>query len=125
MKRLHPKRGKEVIEAINIIPRYGGALIHHCWSSCLSYAHCGHGLCGSHLLCELTLIVDANGYCRAKKMKSLLQEACKAVSKSRIKCLTNGYNPLLAIQMALDGDAILNRRELLQKMFSFSEPELR
>jgi transposase len=50
LKFLHRKRGTEAIEAINIIPRYGGAIIHDCWSSYLSYHHCGHGLCGSHLL---------------------------------------------------------------------------
>ena len=62
LKRLHRKRGKEAIEAIDIIPRYGGVIIHDCWASYLSYAHCGHGLCGSHLLRELTFIVESNGY---------------------------------------------------------------
>jgi len=28
LKFLHRKRGKEAIESINIIPRYGGAIIH-------------------------------------------------------------------------------------------------
>ncbi len=60
LKRLHRKRGKEAIEAIDIIPRYGGVIIHDCWASYLSYAHCGHGLCGSHLLRELTFIVESN-----------------------------------------------------------------
>jgi len=54
LKRLHPKRGLEAIEDIGIIPRYGGVVIHDCWQSYLSYEHCGHGLCGSHLLRELT-----------------------------------------------------------------------
>ncbi|VAW90022.1 hypothetical protein MNBD_GAMMA18-2144, partial [hydrothermal vent metagenome] len=36
LKFLHPKRGKAAIEAINIIPRYGGVIIHDCWSSYLS-----------------------------------------------------------------------------------------
>ena len=46
LKFLHRKRGTEAIESINIIPRYGGAIVHDCWSSYLSYHHCGHGLCG-------------------------------------------------------------------------------
>jgi len=33
LKILHAKRGKEAIEHINIIPRYGGVIIHDCWSS--------------------------------------------------------------------------------------------
>ena len=88
LKRLHRRRGTEAIKDINIIPRYGGVIIHDCWASYLSYDHCGHGLCGSHLLRELTFIVDANGYCRAKNMKRVLQETCKSVSSRNEKCLS-------------------------------------
>ncbi|WP_404360868.1 IS66 family transposase [Methylotuvimicrobium sp. KM1] len=88
LKFLHRKRGKEAIESINLIPRYGGAIIHDCWSSYFAYQHCGHGLCGSHLLRELTFIVDAHDYRWAKQMKRLLQETCVTVSKSADKKLT-------------------------------------
>ena len=87
LKKLHQKRGKKAIEDINIIPRYGGTIIHDCWASYLSYMHCGHGLCGSHLLRELTFIIDSNGYLWAIKIKKLLQEACKKVAKF---CLLHG-----------------------------------
>lgn len=89
LKVLHRKRGTEAIEAINIIPRYGGVIIHDCWSSYLSYHHCGHGLCGSHLLRELTFIVEANDYAWARHMKRLLQESCAKVSKSPEKRLSD------------------------------------
>ena len=89
LKFLHRKRGKEAIEAITIIPRYGGTIIHDCWSSYWSYHHCGHGLCGSHLLRELTFIVDTNGYAWARHMKRLLQETCAQVSKAKEKKLTD------------------------------------
>lgn len=89
LKFLHPKRGKDAIEAINIIPRYGGVIIHDCWSSYLSYRHCGHGLCGSHLLRELTFIVESNGYAWARNIKRLLQETCVKVSKREEKRLTD------------------------------------
>lgn len=87
LKRLHRKRGLEAIEHINIIPRYGGVIIHDCWASYLSYDHCGHGLCGSHLLRDLTFIVESNGYPWARNMKRLLQETCVAVSASPNKKL--------------------------------------
>ena len=90
LKFLHPKRGGEAIEAIGIIPRYGGVVIHDCWASYLAYDHCGHGLCGSHLLRELTFIVDANGYAWAANMKRLLQENCVIVAKRKNKKLTPG-----------------------------------
>ena len=88
LKFLHPKRGGEAIEAIGVIPRYGGVVIHDCWASYLSYDHCGHGLCGSHLLRELTFIVEANGYGWAANMKRLLQETCIIVAKRESKKLT-------------------------------------
>jgi len=87
LKFLHRKRGKEAIESINIIPRYGGVIIHDCWSSYFSYKHCGHGLCGSHLLRELTFIAESNNYRWALNMKRLLQETCRKVSKSTEKKL--------------------------------------
>jgi transposase len=90
LKFLHPKRGCEAIEAIGIIPRYGGVAIHDCWASYLAYDHCDHGLCGSHLLRELTFIVDTNGYAWAVNMKRLLQETCHRVSKRKRKKLTQG-----------------------------------
>lgn len=89
LKFLHRKRGKEAIESINIIPRYGGAIIHDCWSSYFSYQDCSHGLCGSHLLRELTFIVEANQYRWANNMKRLLQESCVEVSKSSDKKLSD------------------------------------
>ena len=87
LKFLHRKRGLEAIEDIHIIPRYGGVIIHDCWASYLSYTHCGHGLCGSHLLRELTFIVESNDYAWARNMKCLLQQTCKKVSQSEQKKL--------------------------------------
>lgn len=71
LKFLHRKRGAEAIRSIDIIPRYGGAIIHDCWASYLSYDHCDHGLCGAHLLRELTFIIDAHDYAWARHMKRL------------------------------------------------------
>ena len=89
LKFLHRKRGTEAINDINIIPRYKGTIIHDCWASYLSYSGCRHGLCGSHLLRELTFIVDSNDYAWAKNMKKLLQRTCKAVSQGKNKKLSD------------------------------------
>ena len=89
LKFLHQKRGKEAIENIGIIPHYGGVIIHDCWSSYLSYTHCDHGLCGSHLTRELTYVIEANDYAWARNMKRLLLETCIKVSKSEKKRLTD------------------------------------
>lgn len=88
LKFLHPKRGLEAIEDIGIIPRYGGVVVHDCWASYLSYDHCSHALCGSHLLRELTFIVDSNNYAWAANMKALLQQTCARVSNRKTRKLT-------------------------------------
>jgi transposase len=88
LKFLHPKRGKEAIEEIGIIPRYGGVIIHDCWSSYFSYEHLVHALCGSHLLRELTFIFESNAYRWAKNMKRLLKQTCAIVSRRKTKKLT-------------------------------------
>ncbi len=94
-KFLHPKRGREAIEDIGVIPRYGGVVIHDCWASYFAYDHCDHGLCGSHLLRELVFIIDTNGYNWATNMKRLLQETCARVAQRKRKKLTrNEYKNL-------------------------------
>jgi transposase len=87
LKFLHPKRGQEAMHAIGVIPRYGGVMIHDCWASYLAYEHCGHGLCGAHLLRELTFIVEAQGYAWAAHMKRLLQQTCARVSARKTRML--------------------------------------
>jgi transposase len=89
LKFLHHKRGAEAIEAINIIPRYGGTIIHDCWASYLAYKHCGHGLCGAHLLRELTFVIQTNHYRWAVNIKRLLQQTCAELAKSPNKRLTD------------------------------------
>ncbi len=46
---------------------------------------CSHQLCGSHLLRELTFVVEAT----ARLMKSLLREICHKVNKSASKTLND------------------------------------
>ncbi|WP_419652218.1 IS66 family transposase, partial [Thiolapillus sp.] len=81
-----PKLAKESV--YSTIPRYGGVIIHDCWASYLSYDQCCHGLCGSHLLRELTFVIDANDSAWAANMKRLLQETCAIVAKRQSKRLT-------------------------------------
>ena len=88
LKFLHEKRGQEAMHAIGVIPRYGGVMIHDCWASYLAYEHCGHGLCGAHLLRELSFIVEAQGYAWAANMKRLLQQTCARVSTRNSKKLS-------------------------------------
>ena len=83
LKFVHEKPVLEAMAAIGIIPKYGGVIVHDCWASYLYYEHCRHGLCGAHLLHELTFIVESNGYAWAKNMKRPLQQTCARVSKRK------------------------------------------
>lgn len=89
VKILHRNRGSTAMEDINIIPRYSGVIIHDCWSSYLSYDHCSHGLCGSHLTRELTCAIESNEYAWAYNMKKLLLETCKKISARKSKRLSS------------------------------------
>lgn len=89
LKFLHEKRGKDAADEIGILPRYGGVVIHDCWAPYFCYENCLHALCGSHLLRELTFVIESNGYAWAKNIKSLLQETCKKVSKRKRKKLSS------------------------------------
>ena len=88
LKFLHRKRGREAIEEIGLIPDYRGTLVHDCWASYLGYEQCRHQLCGSHLLRELTFIVESNHYRWARLLKALLQQACHQLNRSQSKCLS-------------------------------------
>ena len=88
LKFLHKKRGGEAIEDIDLIPRYRGTIIHDFWCSYLMHDHCGHGLCGAHIVRELEAIIESNGYKWASNLEALLLEACKKVSKKKNKKLS-------------------------------------
>ncbi len=51
----------------------------------MGYDQCSHQLCGSHLLRELTFVVEAT----ARLMKSLLREVCHKVNKSASRTLND------------------------------------
>jgi len=88
LKFLHRKRGREAIEQIGLIPAYRGTLVHDCWASYLGYEQCLHQLCGSHLLRELTFIIESNNHRWARLLKALLQQACHQVNRSHSKVLS-------------------------------------
>jgi hypothetical protein len=87
LKRLHPTRGKEAMDDINIIPRYGGTIVHECWASYFNYENSADALCGSHLMRELEFIINSNSYTWASNMKRLLKETCAEVSARKSKKL--------------------------------------
>ena len=79
---VHEKRGREATEAIGILPRFQGSVVHDGWKSYQSYC-CRHGLCNAHHLRELTLIEEEYQQSWASKMKELLIAIKENVEKEK------------------------------------------
>ena len=78
---VHPQRGRQALEAINILPVFEGTAVHDGYSSYWGYS-CDHGLCNAHHLRELTFIHEHYEQAWAKAMIELLLEIKKAVDKA-------------------------------------------
>ena len=87
VKSVRRGRGREAIDDIGIIPRYGGVLVHDRWASYFTYEGCRHALCGAHLLRDLAFVEDAHGHAWAQRMAKLLRETCRKVSELDAKAL--------------------------------------
>lgn len=83
LKFIHQKRGTEAIDDIDIIPRYGGTIIHDCYPSYFTYDNVDNALCGGHLLRELKFVEDSTKDRWATNMKKLLQEAAETVGERK------------------------------------------
>ncbi len=103
LKFIHRKRGRAAIDDLNVIPRYGGVLIHDRWASYFAYRNCEHALCGAHLLRDLAFVEDAHGHAWARRMGKLLLETCrkvrehdgKALNKPAFKAVRKRYRTIL------------------------------
>ena len=56
---VHPKRGKEAMDAAGVLPAFAGIACHDAWKPYDSYnGVAGHALCGAHLLRELIAVTE-------------------------------------------------------------------
>ena len=69
------KRGYEAMTNMDILPHYGGRLIHDCLSAYHRFTGCKHGLCVAHILRELIYAHEQLKQPWAKAMKKLLLKA--------------------------------------------------
>ncbi len=82
--QFHPKRGKEAMDEIGILPYFKGVLIHDFWKPYLRYS-CAHGLCNAHHLRELVFLIEENNCTWASDMKHLLLEIKETVDTEKTK----------------------------------------
>jgi hypothetical protein len=67
----HQKRGKQAIDAFNIIPLYNGNLVHDRFASYFSY-ECKHSLCNAHILRELQYLWETKELKWVRNLSNLL-----------------------------------------------------
>jgi len=79
---VHASRGHEALDAIGILPRFGGTSVHDGWRSYFLYA-CAHALCLVHLLRELTFLAEEQGLEWAADLKALLLSMKEATDEAR------------------------------------------
>lgn len=69
---IHQRRGRLATEAIGILPKFNGTVVHDHWKSYFGYEACTHGLCNAHHLREFRYLYDHQNIRWAKKMSDLL-----------------------------------------------------
>jgi transposase len=91
----HPKRGKEAMNAADVLPNFDGVAVHDHWKSYNGYDNCGHAYCNSHHLRELIRAEEQDDATWAKEMKELLLEIKATVDAAK----DNGKNPLSPLEL--------------------------
>src|SRR6266704_545803 len=85
---VHPKRGKEALEAIGILADFQGVSVHDGWRSYWQFL-CQHALCNVHHLRDLTFLHEEQHQDWAGQMKTLLLDIKTAVDQARALGLTS------------------------------------
>ncbi|WP_234881405.1 IS66 family transposase, partial [Bacillus mycoides] len=75
MQHIHKKRGKEAMDAGEILPSFSGIAMHDGWKPYDAYIDCRHVLCNAHLLRDLQGIIDSTGQKWAQQMQKFLTQA--------------------------------------------------
>jgi transposase len=78
----HPKRGREGIEAVGVLPEFAGTRVHDAWAPYLSYGG-AYALCNAHLLRELTFIAEQTQQRWASELIDLLRAMKAAVEQAQ------------------------------------------
>jgi transposase len=87
---VHPRRGRQAIEAMGILPRFAGVAVHDAWAAYDTYTAPDHQLCCAHALRELQAVADAapeGQWCwatqAAEALTAMQQLVREAISRGR------------------------------------------
>ncbi|WP_242071483.1 IS66 family transposase, partial [Bacillus thuringiensis] len=75
LQHIHQKRGKEAMDAGEILPSFSGIAMHDGWKSYDAYTAYRHVLCNAHLLRDLQGIIDSTEQKWTQQMQKFLTQA--------------------------------------------------
>ena len=78
----HRQRGRGGMDALGVLPGFGGTAVHDSYASYRRYG-CGHALCNAHLLRELQAVVEQGGQGWARQLQRLLGRMKQAAERAR------------------------------------------
>jgi transposase len=112
---VHPKRGKEALDAIGILPHLQGRSIHDGWSSYWCYS-CEHGLCNVHHLRELLFLEEVQQQSWAAELKDVLLDMKAACDQAR----ESGRSALDPVEIA---DWVARYERVLEEGYQANPPD--
>ena len=102
LQHIHEKRGKEAMDAGEILPTFSGIAMHDGWKPYDVFTDCRHVLCHAHLLRDLQGIIDSTGQKWAQQMQGFLTQALHLKSNTREFCKSgtreSGYHLSIHIE---------------------------
>jgi transposase len=112
---VHPKRGKEALDAIGILADFYGVSMHDGWRSYWQFL-CQHALCNVHHLRDLTFLYEEQLQAWAGETKELLLDIKAAVEQARAE----GRSSLHPLEVA---DWKARYRALLAEGYQANPPD--
>lgn len=95
----HPKRGKDALDDLGVLPFFGGVLVSDGWKSYWSYPAIDHAVCCAHLLRDLAGIAEVKVHQEwADGLADLLIEAKRTVDTATIAGTTLDRGQLRAFR---------------------------